>query len=351
MKNILLVGCFLSQFQIFAQVYITSSDMPASGDVLIQENATWNGNWNLDQTGTGQSWNVSASVLAPLGTYTTVNCEPLTNAPFAYQFFFNSPFDPDHNSDYTTITAPPSLPTDQLPLPIPITIENTYAFYQVTNSRYALTGFGASISGFPTGAQGNPIDIIYPLPLSYPLDQTNDSYFQYDIPALGTYATAQTRRTEVLAEGNMNFFGTDYPVLKVKSTVTGTDSLYISQFSFGFSFPRPEAVEYKWLTPGIKVPLLQINTALGATTGALIYSTGPNSIDLNVQSDWTVFPNPGSSLNIRTESPSKVKIVDEKGSVVFYNNVNALGQWDASSLAQGTYFIEINGVTKKWMKK
>jgi hypothetical protein len=90
---------------------------------------------------------------------------------------------------------------------------------------------------------------------------------------------------------------------------------------------------------------------LGATTGALIYSTGPNSIDLNVQSDWTVFPNPGSSMNIKTESPSKVKIVDEKGSVVFYDNVSALGQWDASSLAQGTYFIEINGVTKKWMKK
>ena len=147
MKNVLIVCCFLSQFQIFSQVSITSADMPASGDALIQENATWSGNWNLDQTGNGQSWNVNASVLAPLGTYTTVNCEPLTNAPFAYQFFFNSPFDPDHNSDYTTITAPPALPTDQLPIPIPITIENTYAFYQVTAARYALTGFGASISG------------------------------------------------------------------------------------------------------------------------------------------------------------------------------------------------------------
>jgi hypothetical protein len=167
---------------------------------------------------------------------------------------------------------------------------------------------------------------------------------------LGTYATAQTRRTEVLAEGNMSFFGTNYPVLKVKSTVTGTDSLYISQFSFGFSFPRPEAVEYKWLTPGIKVPLLQINTTLGATTGALIYSTGPNSIELIGQDDWTVFPNPGSSLSIKSSTYSKIKIVDQKGAVVFYDNVNALGQWDGSSLAQGTYFIEINGVTKKWIK-
>jgi hypothetical protein len=82
----------------------------------------------------------------------------------------------------------------------------------------------------------------------------------------------------------------------------------------------------------------------------LIYSTGPNSIDQNEQADWTVFPNPGSSLNIKSESSSKIKIIDQKGAVVFYDNVHALGQWDASSLAQGTYIIEINGVTKKWIK-
>ncbi len=338
------------QLRIFSQVSITSADMPNSGDVLTQENATWNGNWNLDQAGSGLTWNVNSSVLTPLGNYTTVNCEPLTNAPFAYQFFFNSPFDAEHNSDYTTITTPPTLPTDQLPLPIPITIENTYAFYQVTNSRYALTGFGASISGFPTGAQGDPVDIIYPLPLTYPLDQTNDSYFQYDIPTLGTYATAQTRRTEVIAQGTMNFFGTDYPVIKVKSTVTGNDSLYISQFSFGFAFPRPEAVEYKWLTPGIKVPLLQINTTLGATTGALIYATAPNGIQENNAADWKVYPNPGKELNVQSNSSAILTIWDEKGSVVFKDNVSALSQWDAQKLTVGTYFIEINGVTKKWIK-
>lgn len=350
MKIVFFLSCFLIQIVFSAQVSITSADMPNSGDVLTQENATWNGNWNLDQTGNGLSWSVNSSVLTPLGNYTTVNCEPLTNAPFAYQFFFNSPFDADHNSDYTTITTPPTLPTDQLPIPIPITIENTYAFYQVTATRYALTGFGASISGFPTGAQGNPIDIIYPLPLTYPLDQTNNSYFQYDIPTLGSYTTAQTRRTEVLAEGTMNFFGTDYPVIKVKSTVTGNDSLYISQFSFGFSFPRPEAVEYKWLTPGIKVPLLQINSTLGATTGALIYATAPNGIEESSSSDWTIYPNPGNQINVKVQESAIITILDEKGSVVFKDNVNALSQLDANGWAAGTYFIEINGVTKKWFK-
>jgi hypothetical protein len=61
-----------------------------------------------------------------------------------------------------------------------------------------------------------------------------------------------------------------------------------------------------------------------------------------------------------TDTMAKARLVCNRGKddkdtlfmdVVFYNNVNALGQWDASSLAQGTYFIEINGVTKKWMKK
>lgn len=336
----------------FAQIQIVSADLPHSGDVLYQENATWTGNWDLEESGANLTWNVGSTNVTLLGSTTTTDCMPMSGAPVAYQFFFGSPFDQEHFSAYHTVTALPQLPLDQLPLPIPITLEDAYAFYQNRSDRFALTGFGLTISGLPTGAAGDPVDVIYPLPLTYGLDQTNDAYFNYQIPTLGSYTTAQTRRTQVLAYGTMNYFGTNYPVIKVKSTVNADDILVVDQFGLNLPFARPEAIEYKWLTPGINVPLLQINTTAGAVSGTLVYdATSASLMELNNVHQVQIFPNPSSDLLFANiANGSMYSIVDLTGRVVLSGLYEKQNGINVQSLPIGNYFFQTDAATIQWIK-
>jgi hypothetical protein len=342
---------FLGQLS-YAQIQIVSADLPQSGDVLYQEDATWTGNWDLEESGANITWNVGSTNLTLLGSTTTTDCMPMSGAPVAYQFFFGSPFDQEHLSTYHTVTALPELPLDQLPLPIPITLEDAYAFYQNRSDRYALTGFGLTISGLPTGAAGDPVDVIYPLPLTYGLDQTNDAYFNYQIPTLGSYTTAQTRRTQVMAYGTMNYFGTNYPVIKVKSTINADDILVVDQFGLELPFARPEAIEYKWLTPGINVPLLQINTTAGVVSGTLIYDATSASVgEVNNSLKLQVFPNPSSDkLFANIPSGAMYWVRDVTGRSVAQGVYDEAQGIDVSQWGTGNYFFQSGSVTVKWIK-
>ncbi len=337
---------------IWCQVSITSNDMPNAGDLLLQQNATLLGTIDLEQSGANLYWTVDENFLSLTGQITSTDCQPIANAPFTYQIFFNSPFDAEHNSDYAIIAAAPAIPLDQLPLPIPITIEDTYQFYQTRSDRYALTGFGATISSFPTGAAGDPVDVIYPLPLTYGLTDQSNSYFQYDIPSLGTYTTTQTRNTNVMAYGTMNFFGTEYPVLKVRSEIAASDSLYVSQFSFGFPFDRPLAVEYKWLTPGIKVPLLQINTTAGTQSGVLVYQT-PSAVQ-NIENNVAIqaYPNPmmGQLMVNGIDQKETYTMWNEMGQLVLKGSIENGNTIDVSTLASGCYVLRVAGQNVKCIK-
>ena len=336
-----------------AQISITSNDMPNAGDLLLQQNATLLANIDLEESGANLYWTVDENFLTLTGQNTSTDCQPISNAPFAYQIFFNSPFDAEHNSDYAIIAAAPALPLDQLPLPIPITIEDTYQFYQVRSDRYALTGFGATISSFPTGAAGDPVDVVYPLPLTYGLTDQNDSYFQYDIPSLGTYTTAQSRSTNVMAYGTMNFFGVEYPVLKVRSEIAASDSLYVSQFNFGFPFDRPLAVEYKWLTPGIKVPLLQINTTAGVQSGTLVYQL-PSAINSHSESvSLSVYPNPMIN-SFQVDGILKMEsyqMFNSTGQLVKSGMLQRGESIDVSPLPSGLYNVKMAGKNIKCIKQ
>jgi len=350
-KTLLFLGVVLFN-GLHAQVTITSNDMPNGGDLLLQQNATLIGAMDLEESGTNLYWTVDENFLTLTGQITSTDCQPISNAPFTYQIFFNSPMDAEHNSDYAIIAAGPAIPLDQLPIPIPITIEDTYQFYQTRSDRYALTGFGATISGFPTGAAGNPVDVIYPLPLTYGLTDQTNSYFQYDIPSLGTYTTAQTRNTQVMAWGTMNFFGQEYPVLKVRSEIAASDSLYVSQFNIGFPFDRPLAVEYKWLTPGIKVPLLQINTTAGAQSGVLVYQMPSAVAESQDEIAISAYPNPmQESLYIKgIQNLEAYEIFDGMGKVVLKGNMSPSQRIDVSGLASGVYHIQVAGQKIKCVK-
>jgi hypothetical protein len=330
--------------------------MPNGGDVLVQSNANLIGNLSWTNTGSGNTWNVDASVLTLNANYTTTNCTDIGSAPAMYQLFFNTPWDPEHNSDYCIVTTPPTLPLDQLGLPINITIDNTYAFYQVRSDRYAMTGFGATVSGIPTGAIGDGVDVIYELPMNQGQSYTGNSYFQYDLPSIGTYSTEQTRVTDVLASGTMNYFGTDYPVLLVRSQLDANDSIYIAQFSLGFPFPRPQTVEYKWLTPGMPIPLIQINQSVGQTTGVLAYDPNyvPDGISSKViQAEGPLYPNPtwGVLKSNSAHASGPYRIVNVQGQLMQQGIWQTGQELNVQALPAGTYVLEVSGKRYPWIKE
>jgi hypothetical protein len=155
-----------------------------------------------------------------------------------------------------------------------------------------------------------------------------------------------------MAWGTMNFFGQEYPVLKVRSEIAASDSLYVSQFNIGFPFDRPLAVEYKWLTPGIKVPLLQINTTAGAQSGVLVYQMPSAVAESQDEISISAYPNPmQESLYIKgIQNLEAYEIFDGMGKVVLKGNMSPSQQIDVSGLASGVYHIQVAGQKIKCVK-
>jgi len=102
-------------------------------------------------------------------------------------------------------------------------------------------------------------------------DQTEAySELLYEVPTLGAYQTEQTRQNNVDGWGTLNLFEESFDVLRVVTVINATDSVYIEFIGTGTTFDRPEVTEYKWLSPGIPVPVLQINETAGAVTQVLV---------------------------------------------------------------------------------
>jgi len=122
----------------------------------------------------------------------------------------------------------------------------------------------------PSGAQSDPVDVIYELPLQFGNQTESYSELLYQVPTLGAYQTQQTRVNNVDGWGTLNLFEESFDVLRVVTVINATDSVYIEFFGTGTTFDRPEVTEYKWLTPGIPVPVLQINETGGVVTQVLV---------------------------------------------------------------------------------
>lgn len=101
---------------------------------------------------------------------------------------------------------------------------------------------------------------------------SSDSDYSIIIPGLATAIGSQHRVNVVDGWGDITTpYGT-FSALRIVSTLTGEDSIYLDTLGFGFSAPRQLTREYKWLASGQDIPVLQINTTelLGIETVTLI---------------------------------------------------------------------------------
>ena len=349
MKKLLLSVLIVAPFCLSAQITITKNDLPMGGDILAQENATIIGTFDEGDTGPNHVWNFDESNLTLTGNIQQQECVDISTTPFAYQVFFNSPFDSEHNSDFAIGLASIGGSTQGLP----VTLEDIYSYYQNSNSRYAIVGVGATVSGIPIPQQASPVDIVYDYPVAFGDLQTSVSEQVIQIPTLGYRKTNQTRVNEVDGWGTVNYFGTTYDAIRVKTTINAADSIYVDLLGFGFQFDRPEAIEYKFLVQEHLVPLVQVNYTAGANSGVLV-SAQTISVLEAAAPQFAVFPNPTTDyLTVKWEGAYNVpySVFNMEGKRVMEGSISDNSQIEVSGLANGLYFLKTATSETYFLKK
>jgi hypothetical protein len=349
MKKILLAVSFIAPVCLTAQITITKDDLPLGGDVLAQENATFIGAFDEGDTGPNHVWNFDETNITLTGNIQQQECVDIATTPFAYQIFFNSPFDSEHNSDFAIGLS--SLGGNMQGLPV--TLEDIYSYYQNSNSRYAIVGVGATVSGIPIPQQASPVDVVYDYPVAFGDLQTSVSEQVIQIPTLGYRKTNQTRVNEVDGWGTVNYFGTAYNALRIKTTINASDSVYVDMLGFGFQFDRPEAIEYKFLVHEWMVPLVQVNFTAGANNGVLVASQPVGVLEASAP-QFAVFPNPTTDyLTVQWENALNVPyaVYDMNGKRVLEGQFSDNSQIEVSALSNGLYFLKTATSETYFLKK
>ena len=267
-----------------AQITIGSGDMPSTGNIIRVSNGQAFPGMNARLTGTNYNWDYSQ--LIPTSQTVDTFVSVFSTGLYAFQFGGNSSFALKSN-------APP------VSLAGALTIEYEYDFYKKSTASYIQTGFGAKMNGFPLPVPYSPKDTIYRFPLHYNDVASATSAFEITIPGLGYYGGDKTRTDTVDGWGTLTTpFGT-FNVLRVKSVINEIDTIHYDAVPFGISFPRPVAIEYKWLALNQRIPLLQINTS-GGLVSQIIYRDsirlnplGTIPVEKNKKS-FHVFPNPST---------------------------------------------------------
>jgi hypothetical protein len=328
MKKFLLLAGFFYSSLLSAQITITNADMPSAGSSYLLDNATAPAGLNLSDTGPNHTWDFSSLTANGSGLDSFVS---VSSTPFAYQFFFNNVIlYPNNKADFAAASADLNLPAQ-----LPISISDVINYYKKPSSGYYAVGFGASISGIPTSVQYDPIDRIFEFPLTFGNQDSKDFSYFISIPTLGAYGQNKTRSNEVDGWGTLLLpNNASYQVLRVKSTLTGSDTLYIDALGFGFNIPST-SYEYKWVSAGIGVPVLQINAndAFGTVTPSSVrYLHSEDQTGLVPYEDKQrfnlFFQNPSTqqvSVSFQTTKvgPLQISITDMQGKTVLSSNLTA----------------------------
>ncbi len=341
MRTPLLFSSLLAPCLLQAQITLGPADVPSAGDTMRYWNAAL-ATFDDADTGPGHVWDFSTLVGLDEAADTAVT---VGSTPLLYQFFFNNGLlYPDHDANYAVKGT--DLDFQQL------TLTDLYDYFKVDADGFDNVGFGANINGIPASVQRLPVDHIYRFPLDYGNMDTSSSNWEITVPTLLFFSQAQTRFNEVDGWGTLYLPEDTVDVLRVRSTLQRTDSVYIDQFGIGFSLPEPETVEYKWLAVGRDFPVLQVNVTGGIPVLVRFQSqTEPLSTGIaqEERTDGAIYPNPATDV-VYVQVPEGVHgqlgLFDAQG-----REVRRVGQVnagvrvavDVSELAAGRYALRVAG--------
>src|ERR1700756_3871040 len=292
-KLLLASFLFLGLQRTSAQITITSADMPNLNDNILISVNTSLANFQPNATGANYTWDYSK--LIPDSQRYVDFISPLSS-PYQFLAFASAPTYAVHN--YT----PDALPWSLIGGGTPPT--NAYDFYKKSAASYNMVSEGLTEAGTPIPEIYSAQDRVYAFPINYLNKDSSNSAFAFPIPNQGYYSKKQKRVNQVDGWGTLiTPYGT-FNALRIKSTLTITDSIYIDTVHFGFTIPRAIAYEYKWFGQGSKIPLLEVD-ATAAGNGVTVTRANwqdsaikPMSVSFNVQNTCPIVNEGSLTANV-----------------------------------------------------
>jgi len=331
-------------FSLQAQITITKSNFPSNGDEYIYSKASTTG-VSTAQTGTNQTWDYST---LSHNAFDTAKYVAVTSTPIAYQFYFNNGFMyPNYKANY-------AIKGKEINAFNQVNITEVFDFHKKNNNSIEMVGFGANINGVPASIKYDTIDQLYPLPLTYGVNDSTSAYYLLDVPNLGAYGQWIRRKVEVDGWGSLTTpYQTYNEAIRVKTTLYQRDTLKVNQGQFplpGVTFNRPVQTTYEWFVVGVGVPVLSITEQAGTVSNVKYIDVNTSSIEeLNVE--FSFYPNPASDvIQIQTtEKNGTLFIVDLNGKVILKTNIKS--NIAISHLSKGTYFILLENKKGRLVKQ
>ncbi len=358
MKKLILFSFAMSMMLgSWAQITVTRNDMPNAGDSVLVSLTNTIGSLDATLTGANYAWDFSSL------TYTSqqeIKFDNPTTFPLIYAIPFNF-INTSYGRENRNLTGLPML-----------NITAAYDFLKESTGSLKQVGAGYTIGGTPLPFFYTSNDVIYTFPMNYGNTDSSDYQFGLPIPTIGYYGEKGHRVNVVDGWGTLTLPYNSYQTLRVKSVITSTDTLYISALSFGSNIVRPTRVEYKWLTNGKQIPVLEIDANLLGTTATIsnvsyqdIYHSGAGIAENNGNAfALQVFPNPSTDqlvvqYALSNPSPITITVSDVMGKVLTTSveGVQTAGthqKWMSTTdlhLAKGVYVITVQSAMAKEVKR
>lgn len=326
-----------------AQITIGPADMPSAGDTL-RYRTTSAQDVDVSLTGAGVVWDFGALQPDAPGADTAVS---VSSTPFTYQFFFNNPFlYPDHDADF-------AMKGQDFGFQTFLTVSNLYDYYARDAEGYRNVGFGANINGLPTSVRRVPIDVIHSFPMNFGDEDSSFSSFALNVPTVFSFQQDQWRHNMVDGWGTLQLPADTFQVLRVRSVLQRSDTVFVEQFGFGLRFEAPVTEEYRWIAQGMDQPVLQV-TVVGGQPATARFVYGPGDVvtvadPVAAAPVLGVFPNPAdATINIRMAAGGSgvLDLLDATGRIVRSGIAVRAGGSTAvpvDDLAPGVYTARLNG--------
>lgn len=352
MKTTLLTFLILIPTILFSQITLTSADFAAADDTVRISKATDN-SIDYSTTGANSTWDFS---------YLTFDSQfrrdyaPATGLPLLINFVFGPLASNNYRATYFLPAT--DLPIDQLGAILPITISDMVQYSKKTNDSITSIGLSMNINGNGIPVKSDTIETRYAFPLNYGDDHYSRGYTRLDMNPIydAIWVQYRQRYTEVDGWGSVSTpYGT-FDALRIKHTITETDSLRISFNGnpFWVPIPVPESHIYEWITNGEQDAIIRIVTSLAGgneTVTSIEYkdfnlTAGVHELGLS----FDIYPNPTTdfiTVSNLTKNDSYF-IVDAQGKVV--QNGSATGKIDVTALSTGIYELVVesnNQIGKK----
>lgn len=327
-----------------AQVSITSSDMPQAGDTIRYSNVLVFSTVNVDSTGPNYTWDFSNLSRAGQGLYEYKSSSSIN---FAYGLFFG------FSSFGLKVIDTLQLGT--------IALYDIYDFYSNSSSVFRAEGRGLTYQGLPIPSFYSDEDEIYQFPLQYGDHDSSTFAVSFELSTLLSLTQSGSRVNTVDGWGTVITPYQAFSCIRLKSTIYELDSISSSSLPFPIVFPITK-VEYKWMTPGQKMPVMEVK---GNMLGGLFVPSsiryrdiyrGPVTGISDVNSFWddvSIFPNPSAgNVNVGGLNPGtnySARLYNLSGALIVEQEMisDAAGSgilfWE--TVGSGVYLLELRGET------